>query len=158
MSSFLLLFWDHPYCDLPHTFGFVYLWKQFPNFSSGRHMFCMANICKFPKVNRGWQIYFDRLLDYSSATVQYPGTVWYSTVAVCVMSHSDFLVLPRFRLALHYCLRARGGSTAASRRPFSDRGVQLSTTDIFCRKMENTLLLSTVFRVTQNPGFWIFLT
>jgi hypothetical protein len=26
---------------------FVYLWKQFPNFSSGRHMFCMANICKF---------------------------------------------------------------------------------------------------------------
>ena len=49
-------------------------------------------------------------------------------------------------------LRARGGSTAASRtvqycRPFSDRGVQLSTTDIFCRKMENTLLLSTVFRV-----------
>ena len=36
-------------------------------------------------------------------------------------------------------------STAA--RPFSDRGVQLSPTDIFCRKMENTLLLSTVFRV-----------
>ena len=31
-------------------------------------------------------------------------------------------------------LRARGGSTAAARRPFSERGVQLSTTDNFCRK------------------------
>ena len=31
-------------------------------------------------------------------------------------------------------LRARGGSTAASRRLFSERGVQLSTTDNFCRK------------------------
>ena len=27
------------------------------------------------------------------------------------------------------------------------RGVQLSTTDIFCQKMENTVILSTVFRV-----------
>ena len=33
-----------------------------------RHMFCMANICKFPKVDRGWQIYFD-ILYYSSTTV-----------------------------------------------------------------------------------------
>ena len=44
-------------------------------------------------------------------------------------------------------LRARGGSTAAARRAFFPEIVQLSTTDIFCRKMENTVLLSTVFRV-----------
>ena len=59
MSSFLLLFWDIPYCDLPRTFGFVLFIKYIPNFSSGRHMFCMANICIFQKVHRGWQIYFE---------------------------------------------------------------------------------------------------
>ena len=43
-----------------------------------------------------------------------------------------------------YSLRAQGVSTAAARRPFSERGVQLRTTDDnFCRKMENVVLLST---------------
>ena len=54
-----------------------------------------------------------------------------------------------------YCLRARGGSTAASRRPFSDRCVQLSTTGIFCQKIGKCCTIKYYVRKIQNPGFWV---
>jgi hypothetical protein len=38
---------------LPHTFGFVYLWRIFPNFSSGRHTFCMENELYTSKSGQG---------------------------------------------------------------------------------------------------------
>jgi hypothetical protein len=48
-------------------------------------------------------------------------------------------------------------SGASARRIFLTEGVQLSTTDFFDRKMENTVLLSTVFRVypkSMDFGFF----
>ena len=44
------------------------LWSIF------HHMFCTANICIFPKVNRGWQIYFGTE-ESAVKHVDYPGTV-----------------------------------------------------------------------------------
>ena len=56
-------------------------------------------------------------------------------------------------VALRY-LRARGGSTAAERRHISDRGIQLSTTDIFLPKTWKIQYYKVLYFVfIQNP--WI---
>ena len=66
MSSFLLLFWDHPYCDLPHTFGFVYcIYGSNSQISLPDAIrFVWKTSCTLRKVDRGWQIYFGMNIDF----------------------------------------------------------------------------------------------